>query len=210
MAVHPPGGLGGSAAVASFAPFSATMPHATPAWPQALPRGSGDAHPRVYHDPSDSRLWAPGRHAGRTPERRPPRPAACRRPAFRPRTRASAGFQNARASAGFQNARPRAPASNEIELRLYIIYINKGFPPFQHTAYLPMHASTCIASVAPPTACDRACRSLIACLASRPSISTKNIPTPFDTPSASPAPRPLAPLVHDSLRMGTCINPTAL
>ena len=64
------------------------------------------------------------------------------------------------------------------------LYQQRTRPPFQHTEYLPTHASTCIASVAPPTACDRVCRSLIACLASRPSISTKNIPTPFDTLSA--------------------------
>jgi hypothetical protein len=86
------------------------MPHTTLAWPQARPRGPCDAQPRAYHGPSDFRLWAP---VGRTAHARnarllgtPGRPCCCcrRRPAFRPRARASAGFQNARL----------APASVEI------------------------------------------------------------------------------------------------
>ena len=107
---------------------AAAMPHATLAWPQARPRGPCDAQPRAYHGPSDFRLWAP---VGRTAHARdahllgtPGRPCCCcrRRPAFRPRARASAGFKNARL----------APASVPYQQRM-LFYINKGFPTLFNT-----------------------------------------------------------------------------
>ena len=65
------------------------MPRAMPAWPQALPRGPCDAQPRIYHGPSDFRLWAPSGSTARARYARLLAQAlACclhaRRPAFRP------------------------------------------------------------------------------------------------------------------------------
>ena len=168
---------------------AAAMPHATLAWPQARPRGPCDAQPRAYHGPSDFRLWAP---VGRTAHARnarllgtPGRPCCCcrRRPAFRPRARASAGFQNARL----------APASVEIPTpqtnTSYGSLYQQRIPTLFNTpnTLCSLRPLTRLARIVcdhmyrPPTACDRACRSLITCIAPGPRIPTRNIPTRFDT-----------------------------
>ena len=86
--------------------------------------------------PSDFRLWAP---VGRTAHARnarllgtPGRPCCCcrRRPAFRPRARASAGFKNARL----------APASVPYQLRS--LYQQRIPHPFQHTGYTLLTCAT--------------------------------------------------------------------
>ena len=97
------------------------MPHATPAWPQALPRGSGVAQPRAYHDPSDFRLWEPGVGARGTRQNARllgllgrPRFRCRRRPAF-PIPSSDEGLRGHEKTRG--GLRPRN--SNKTELRLY-------------------------------------------------------------------------------------------
>ena len=108
------------------------MPHAMPAWPQALPRGPCDAQPRIYHGPSDFRLWAPSGSTARARNARLLAQAlACclhaRRPAFRPLDEGLRGpSKNARALGLYERNR-----RNPTELRLYI---NKRFPPFHQAA----------------------------------------------------------------------------
>ena len=106
------------------------MPHAMPAWPQALPRGPCDAQPRIYHGPSDFRLWAPSGSTARARNARLLAQAlACclhaRRPAFRPLDEGLRGHEKTRGG-----LRPRN-SEKSIELRLYI---NKRFPPFHQAA----------------------------------------------------------------------------
>ena len=162
---------------------AAAMPHATLAWPQARPRGPCDAQPRAYHGPSDFRLWAP---VGRTAHARnarllgtPGRPCCCcrRRPAFRPRARASAGFKNAR--------RAPTPQTNTSYGSLYQQRIPTLFNTPETLCSLrpqaPLARVVCDRMYRPPTACGRACRSLITCIAPGPRIPTGNIPTRFDT-----------------------------
>ena len=182
---------------------AAAMPHATLAWPQARPRGPCDAQPRAYHGPSDFRLWAPvGRtaHAGNARLLGLPRLAAHAAAAAAAALRSVLGREPPRASKT-RDPGLRPALNKQTELRLYIIYISKRILTYQ------VHSPRCDPSSRlshsvcdrayrprrPPTACDCACRSLITCIAPRPRVSTQNIPTPFDTLSASPATTSPAP-----------------
>ena len=176
---------------------AAAMSHATLAWPQARPHGPCDAQPRAYHGPSDFHLWAPvGRtaHAGMYTET--PASLACLAAHAAAAAAAPHSVLWTRASAGFQNAR-RAPASSEQTNRATALYHSYQQRILTHRIHSPRcdpwrHLSHSVCDHAcrprrPPTACDCACRSLITCVAPRPRMSTKNIPTLFDRPSTPPA-----------------------
>ena len=97
----------------------------------------------------------------------------------------SSGREPPRASKTREGLRP----PNEHELRLSNTLYQQRIPhPFQHTdtsAHCdPWHlsrASYATTMYRPPTACDRACRSLITNIAPGPRMPTKNIPARFDT-----------------------------
>ena len=173
------------------------MPHAMPAWPQALPRGPCDAQPRIYHGPSDFRLWAPSGSTARARNARLLAQAlACclhaRRPAFRPLDEGLRGHEKTRGG-----LRPRN-SEKSIELRLYI---NKGLRGlvFQRIAQRPLatlaHDTRSMLPYIPsPSSPDRvtahaALRSRIA----RDRVYEQEMYPQFSTRRVLRPPRPLAP-----------------
>ena len=158
-------------------------------WPTRGAPGAG-RHPRHLRSASDYTGLA-CMHACRPPP--PPRIP-------------SSGREPPRASKTREGLRP----PNEHELRLSNTLYQQRIPhPFQHTEYTSAHcdpwhlsrASYATTMYRPPTACDRACRSLITNIAPGPRMPTKNIPARFDTRTVKPyattcvasvAPRPRA------------------
>ena len=176
------------------------MQRAAQARPQARPHGPCDAQPRAYHGPSDFRLWAPvGRtaHAGNARLLGLPRLAAHAAAAAAAALRSVLGREPPRASKT-RDPGLRPALNKRTELRLYIIYIKKDFDiPGTLSSLRPLVAPLAQRMrprVSPPSPPDCVrLRMPITCIAPRPRVSTQNIPTPFDTLSASPATTSPAP-----------------
>jgi hypothetical protein len=188
---------------------AAAMSHATLAWPQARPHGPCDAQPRAYHGPSDFHLWAPvGRtaHAGnaRLPGL-PGRPCCCcrRRPAFRPLDESLRGLPKRETGSGLK--RTNKPSYSSISF-----ISTKDFDtPDTLSSLRPLAAPLAQRMrprVSPPSPPDRVrLRMPLSdhmCSSETAYVNQKYTHTFRQTEYAARH-RPLAPLVHDSPRMGT-------